>query len=76
MYLAELLKSAILVTDVEEQDVVLIPCGIATWADYNMVVRREMWDKVYVEHRGREPDVEIITRVFTSNPSQEMYRSV
>lgn len=76
MYLAELLKFAVLVADVEEQDVVLIPRDIATWADYNMVVRREMWDKVYVEYRGREPDVEIITRVFTSNPSQEMYRRV
>lgn len=76
MYLEELFKSAKLVSEPSEQDVIVIPKGIQSWADYNMVISREDWDRIYVGFRGREPDIEATTRVFLSNPSPEFLRRV
>ena len=59
MYLVDLL-GCVSVKQVPslEEDIVVIPENLFSWCDQPMVVSRKDWEELYVNYRGKEPDIE------------------
>lgn len=77
MYLEKLLNVAYLAEEVDrDQQVVLIPESTEPWATLPLVVDRGELDRVYIEHRAIEPDLEVMLQLLGSGCEAQYYREL
>lgn len=76
MYLKELLSNAHLVQSVDiDTEVVLVPANVFPWAKYNMVVTRSDWERVYIDYKPTEPDIEAVLSIVFNGADRDFMRN-